>query len=362
MNAKKNEIVDPKSYAQFLEHIKKDIQESQLRAAMSITKELTALYWRIGKMLLEKISVEGWGAKTINKLAKDLESSFPDTDGFSLRNLQYMRKFAKSYPDSNCATAVAQIPWGHNIALLEKVDSMEKRLWYAQQAVENGWSRSMLVMWVESDLYSRQGKAITNFHEALPEAESDIAHQIMKDPYNFGFVSLTKKYKEKELEQGLIDHIQSFLLELGQGFAFVGRQVKLHFEDRDYSIDLLFYHYKLRCFIVGELKATAFSPEDIGQTNFYLSAVDSLLKSPDDRPTIGMIFCKTKNNFTVEYALRGFKNPIGVATYEVTIVESLTKELKGYLPSIEEIEAEFADESKKIEEKPKKKTKKKSIG
>ncbi len=359
MNAKKNEIIDPKSYAQFLEHIKKDIQESQLRAAMSITKELTALYWRIGKMLLEKISVEGWGAKTVHKLAKDLESSFPDVAGFSLRNLQYMRKFAESYPDSNSATAVAQIPWGHNIALLEKVDKIEKRLWYAQEAVENGWSRSMLVMWIESDLYSRQGKAITNFHEALPTTESDIAHQIMKDPYNFGFVSLTKKYKEKELEQGLIDHIQNFLLELGQGFAFVGRQVKLNFEDRDYSIDLLFYHYKLRCFIVGELKATSFSPEDIGQTNFYLSAVDSLLKHPDDRPTIGMIFCKTKNNFTVEYALRGFKNPIGVATYEVTIVESLTKELKGYLPSIEEIEAEFADESKKIEEKPKKKLKKK---
>lgn len=360
MSAKKNEIVNPKSYSQFLEHIKKDIQESQLKAAISITKELTALYWRIGKTLSDKVSVEGWGAKTIEKVAKDLESSFPGVEGFSHRNLKFMRQFADSYPNDIRETAVSLIPWGHNVVLMQKIKEKEKRLWYAQQAIENGWSRSMLGMWIESDLYSRQGKAITNFHEALPELESDIANQIMKDPYNFGFVSLTKDYKEKELEQGLIDHIQKFLLELGQGFAFVGRQVRLSFEDRDYVIDLLFYHYKLRCFVVGEIKATEFSPEDIGQTNFYLSAVDSLLKHPEDRPTIGMIFCKTKKNFTVEYALRGFKNPIGVAAYEVTIVESLTKELKSYLPSIEEVEAEFADEAIKIEEKLKKTVKKKS--
>lgn len=361
MKTKKSEIVDPKSYTQFLEHIKKDIQESQLRAAMSITKELTALYWRIGKMLSEKTSLEGWGAKTIDKVAKDLESSFPGIEGFSLRNLQLMRQFSECYPDSIYETAVSQIPWGHNIVLMQKIEEKEKRLWYAQQAIDNGWSRSIFGMWIESNLYDRQGKAVTNFHEALPEADSDMAHQIMKDPYNFGFVSLTKKYKEKELEQGLIDHIQKFLLELGQGFSFVGRQVKLSFEDKDYYIDLLFYHYKLRCFIVGEIKAAAFSPEDIGQTNFYLSAVDNLLKHPDDKPTIGMIFCKTKKNFTVEYALRGFKNPIGVATYEVTIMESLTKDLKGYLPSIEEIEAEFANESTNIVEKSKKNPKKKQL-
>lgn len=346
MNIMKNELIDPKSYAQFLNQIKKDIQESQLKAAISITKELTGLYWRIGKMLSDKTQAEGWGAKTIEKVAKDLETSFPALEGFSHRNLKFMRQFSDCYPEGIRETAVSQIPWGHNVLLMQKLREKEHRLWYAQQAIENGWSRSMLGVWIESDLYSRQGNAITNFHKSLPQPQSDIAHQIMKDPYNFDFISLSKGYKEKELEQGLIDHIQKFLLELGQGFAFIGRQVKLSLDDKDYYIDLLFYHYKLKCFIVGELKATEFEPEDIGQTNFYLSAVDTLLKQPEDRPTIGMIFCKTKKNLTVEYALRGFSNPIGVASYEVTVVESLTKELKNYLPSIEEIEAEFANESK----------------
>ncbi|MFI5343208.1 MAG: YhcG family protein [Chlamydiales bacterium] len=360
MNAKKNEIIDPKSYAKFLEHIKRDIQDSQLRAAMSITKELTALYWRIGKMLSDKVSAEGWGAKTIETVAKDLGSSFPGVAGFSFRNLKYMRQFAECYREENWATAVAQIPWGHNIALMEKVDSLEKRLWYAQQSIENGWSRTMLTMWIESDLYSRQGKAITNFKETLPQHQSDLAVQMMKDPYNFSFLTLDKDYREKELEKGLVDHIQRFLLELGHGFAFVGRQVHLNVDGKDYFLDLLFYNFKLRRFIICELKACEFSPNDIGQINFYLSAVDEHLKQPEDKPSIGMIFCKTKNNFTVEYALRDFKKPIGVSGYQVSVLDTLTKELKESLPTVEEIEAEFANESIKIEEKPKNKPKKKS--
>jgi predicted nuclease of restriction endonuclease-like (RecB) superfamily len=358
MNAKKNEIVDPKSYTKFLEQIKRDIQDSQLRAAMSVTKELTALYWRIGKMLSEKVASEGWGAKTIETIARDLGSSFPGVSGFSFRNLKYMRQFAESYKDENWATAVAQIPWGHNIALMEKVDSLEKRLWYAEEALENGWSRNMLIMWIESDLYSRQGKAITNFKETLPIPQSDLAVQMMKDPYNFSFLALDKDHREKELEKGLVDHIQRFLLELGHGFAFVGRQVHLNIDGKDYYLDLLFYNFKLRRFIVCELKACEFSPDDIGQINFYLSAVDQHLKQPDDKPSIGMIFCKTKNNFTVEYALRDFKKPIGVSGYKVSILDSLTKELKETLPTVEEIEAEFSGDMLRIEETTKIKPKK----
>ncbi|MEI8328386.1 MAG: PDDEXK nuclease domain-containing protein [Chlamydiia bacterium] len=341
MNAKKHEIVDPGSYAKFLDHIKQDIQKSQLRAAMSITKELIELYWRIGKMLSEKTSLESWGSKTVEKIAKDLSSSFPGISCFSHRNLKFMRQFADSYPDGIIETAVALIPWWHNIILMQKLQNKEQRLWYAQQTLENGWSRSMLTSWIESDLYQRQGKAITNFKETLPKPHSDLAIQMMKDPYNLAFVELEKDFRERELEQGLMEHIQKFLLELGQGFAFVGRQVSLVVDEKEYFVDLLFYHLKLRRYIVIELKAREFEPKDISQLNFYMSAVDDHLRQPDDKPTIGMIFCKTKQNFTVEYALRDFNKPMGVAGYEVTLVESLSKELKENLPTVEELEAEF---------------------
>jgi len=341
MSAKRNEIVDPNSYTKFLEHIKKDIQDSQLRATMSITKELIDLYWRIGKMLSEKVLSESWGSKTMERIVRDLISLFPNISGFSYRNLKFMRQFADSYPQGIRETAVSLIPWGHNILLMQKVQEEKKRLWYAQQAVENGWSRSMMLMWVESNLYERQGKAITNFKKTLPSSESDLAVQMMKDPYNLAFVTLDKNYRERELELGLIEHIQKFLLELGQGFAFVGRQVSLVVDGREYFVDLLFYHLKLRRYIVIEMKAREFDPKDISQINFYMSAVDDHLRNPGDELTIGMIFCKTKQNFTVEYALRDFNKPIGVAEYEVTLVESLSKELRESLPTIEDIEAEF---------------------
>ncbi|MBX9744755.1 MAG: PDDEXK nuclease domain-containing protein [Chlamydiales bacterium] len=344
MNAKKNEIVDPHSYDKFIEHIKKDIQDSQLRAAISINKELIELYWRIGKMLSEKALSESWGSKTIERIAKDLASSFPNITAFSHRNLKFMRQFGDSYPDGIREAAVSLIPWGHNILLMQKVPEKEKRLWYAQQAVENGWSRSMMSSWIESDLFSRQGKAITNFKKTLPSPDSDLAVQMMKDPYNLAFVELDKSYRERELELGLMEHIQKFLLELGQGFAFVGRQVSLVVDGREYFVDLLFYHLKLRRYIVLELKAREFDPKDISQINFYMSAVDDHLRHAGDEPTIGMIFCKTKQNFTVEYALRDFNKPIGVAGYEITLVETLSKELKESLPTIEDIEAEFGKE------------------
>lgn len=344
MSSEKLEPVKVEKYVSFLNQIKSDIQETQLRAAISVTQELTHLYWRIGKGLSEKIIEEGWGAKTIERIAKDISSSFPDASGFSYRNLYFMRQFAEGYPNGISETAVSQIPWGHNIILLQKVDATPKRLWYAQQTLENGWSRSMLVTWIESDLYSRQGRAINNFKKTLPEPQSDLAEQTLKDPYNFSFLTLGKKYREQELEQGLIDHIQTFLLELGHGFAFIGRQYKLEVSEREYSIDLLFYHLKLQCYVVVELKATEFDPRDAGQMSFYLSAVDDLLRRPEDRPTIGMILCKTKDKVVVEYALRDNLKPIGVSSYETKIMESLPEDLKGSLPTVEEIEAEFAKE------------------
>lgn len=337
----KNKLIDSTSYAHVFERLKLDIREAQLRAALSVTRELTLLYWRTGKVLVEKVSQEGWGAKTLERLARDLKAEFPDISGFSVRNLQYMRKFAVSYERENYAAAAAQIPWGHNMLILDKIEDQEARLWYVQQTIENGWSRSVLELWIESDLYGRQGRAITNFNQTLPTLQSDLAHQVLKDPYNFSFLALDKKHREQELEQGLMDHLQKFLLELGEGFAFVGRQYRIEVEGEDHLIDLLFYHLKLRCYFVIELKATAFDPRDTGQMNFYLSAVDDLLKHPTDNPSIGILSCKTKSKIKVEYALRRCSSPISVASYETQIVKNLPKELKASLPTVEEIEAEL---------------------
>ncbi len=333
--------INQKDYVHFLEKLTADIATTQLQAALAITKELTMLYWRIGTMLSEKIGDQGWGAKTIDRLASDLQSAFPDISGFSVRNLKYMRKFADCYTDINCAAAAAQIPWGHNMVILDKVKDLAQRLWYAQQTIENGWSRSMLEHWIESMLYSRKGKAVTNFKKTLPPTQSDLAEQTLKDPYNFSFIALDTKFRERELEQGLIDHVQKFLIELGDGFAFVGRQYRIEIDDEDNFIDLLFYHTKLRCYIIVELKATAFDPRDAGQINFYLSAVDAMLKHPADNPSIGILLCKTKSRIKAEYALRDINKPIGVASYKTQLVESLPKSFKGSLPTTEEIETEL---------------------
>lgn len=339
--ADKIESYKIEKYGQFLEQIKKDIQQSQLRAILSVNKELLLLYWRIGRTLTEKIEGEGWGSKIIDTLAHDLARSLPDASGFSVRNLKYMRKFAEAYPDPNCAAAAAQLPWGHNMVIMDKLENTEKRLWYVQRCLENGWSRSVLTMWIESDLYSRQGKAVTNFKMTLPDPHSDLAQQTFKDPYNLTFLTIAEKVKEQEIEQGLMEHIQKFLVELGKGFAFLGKQYHLQVSNKDFYIDLLFYHIDLRCFIVVELKATEFEPKDAGQLNFYLTAVDKILKREGDNPSIGLLLVKTKDNLIAEYALQDIKKPMGIAGYETKLVESLPKEFKSSLPTVEEIEAEL---------------------
>jgi predicted nuclease of restriction endonuclease-like (RecB) superfamily len=352
MNAKKSQFLDQEGYTQLLEQLKRDIQQTQLKVALSVTKELILLYWRIGKMISEKIYLEGWGAKTVDRLAHDLASSFPGISGFSSRNLRYMRKFAQMYPTANFAATAAIIPWGHLMVIMDKLKSAERGLWYIHKTLENNWSRSILAMWIESDLYARQGKATTNFQATLPKPQSDLAEQTLKDPYCFDFLTIDQDAREKAIEQGLIDHIQHFLIELGQGFAFVGRQFHLEVGKKDYYIDLLFYHLKLRCYVVVELKAREFDLKDTAQINFYLSAVDSLLKNGDDKPTIGLLLVKEKDAFTAEYALRDINKPIGVAEYTTKLVESLPKNLKSSLPTVEEIEAELEKRHTIIEEKP----------
>lgn len=341
--------VKVENYVQVLENIKDDIQQSQLRAALSVNKELILLYWRIGKTLTEKINIERWGSKSIATLANDLSRLFPNITGFSARNLLYMRKFAEIYPDPNYAAAAAQIPWGHNMVLMDKLDNNDKRLWYIQKCIENGWSRSVLTMWLESELYERQGKAITNFKMTLPDVDSDLAQQSLKDPYNFSFLTIAEKAKEQEIEQGLIAHMQTFLVEMGKGFAFLGRQYHVEVGDKDFYIDLLFYHINLRCFVVVELKAGEFEPKDTGQLNFYLTVVDKTLKRKEDNPTIGLLLVKTKNNLIAEYSLQDIKKPMGIAGYTTKLIESLPKELKSNLPTMEEIEAELERLAAKVD-------------
>lgn len=338
------QTIVPAEYKDFLKEIKERILTCQVKAAIAVNQELISLYWEIGSKIHVKQKSAGWGAKTIGNLAKDLKFSFPDMKGFSLTNIKYMVQFAKEYPDTIISQQpVGQIPWGHNILLLQKLSSIQERLWYAHKIIANGWSRNVLLHWIDSGLYKRQGKAVTNFQTTLPSPQSDLADQTLKDPYCFDFLTLREKHDEKELESGLLDHVQKFLLELGTGFSFVGRQVQLTIGDQAFYIDLLFYHYKLRCFVVVELKASDFKPEFAGKMNFYLSAIDDLMKHTDDKPSIGLLLCKGKNKVVAEYALRDINKPIGISQYETIILESLPAELKGSLPSIEEIEQELKD-------------------
>ncbi len=330
-----------KDYKQSLELIQADILQTQLKAVSSVTAELTMLYWRIGKLIHEKINTAKWGTKVVTTLAQDLKKILPGATGFSLRNLHYMHTFAEAYPDANSAATAALLPWGHNLYILDKLTDYQQRLWYTQKALDNGWSRATLIMWIESDLYHRQGKAITNFKATLPAPNSDLAIQMLKDPYNFAFLTIDEKAREREIELELMAHIQNFLLELGTGFAFIGRQYPITVGSKEFFIDMLFYHIELRCFIVIELKAEEFDPRNIGQINLYLSAVDSLLKHRDDQPTIGLLLCKSKDNYVAEYALRDINKPIGISSYTTKLIESLPKELKNKLPSIAEIEHEL---------------------
>jgi len=338
----------PVDYAEALGEIKQRIQQERLRVVLTANAAMLTLYWDIGRRILDHQERAGWGAKVIDRLAADLREAFPDMKGFSPRNLKYMRAFAAAWPERAIVQeALAQTPWYHQIALLEKLDRPAERLWYARQAVANGWSHNILVLQIQGRVHERQGKAITNFDDTLPPAESDMAVQVFKDPYLFDFLGTADPRREREVEQALVDHIQRFLLELGTGFAFVGRQVPLEVGDQDFQIDLLFYHLKLRCYVVVELKAVPFDPSFVGQLNLYLSAVDDLLRHPDDQPTIGLLLCRAKNKVVVEYALRHLKRPIGVSEWETKLVEKLPKALKGSLPTVEEIEAELAPKRRK---------------
>ena len=332
----------PAEYAAVLSELKKRIQSERLRVTLTANSAMMLLYWDIGKVILDRQERQGWGAKVIDRLSYDLKTAFPDMSGFSPRNLKYMRTFAEAWPEREIVQrCVAQIPWRSNLALLDKLEDYQTRLWYAHNTIENGWSREILAMQIESNLHKRQGKAINNFDISLPPADSDMAAQVFKDPYLFDFLGTADPRKEREVEQGLMDHIQRFLLELGAGFAFVGRQVLLEVGDRDFYLDLLFYHLKLRCYVVVELKAVPFDPGFVGQLNLYLSAVDDLMRHPDDLPTIGLLLCRSKNQLVIEYALRGFNSPIGVAQWETHLTETIPDDLKGSLPTIEEIEAEL---------------------
>ena len=337
----------PSDYQAWLATLKTRIQTAQQRAVLAVNQELLQLYWQIGRDILLRQQEQGWGARVIERLAQDLRSTFPELKGFSRANLMYMRAFAENWPDFKDAPivqqAVGQIPWGHNLVLITKLKVREERLSYAGLCQQNGWSRNVLVHQIETRLLDRQGGAVSNFPSTLPESQSELAQQTFKDPYVFDFLNLGAEIKERDIETALTTHITNFLLELGAGFAFVGRQTPLEVEGEDYFIDLLFYHLKLRCYIVVELKSGDFKPEYVGKLNFYLSAVDSQIKAAHDAPSIGLLLCKSRKKVVAEYALRDNNKPIGIAEYQLG--QHLPEELDRQLPSIERIEQALGQDS-----------------
>ena len=337
--------LSPEGYYDFVSDVKSRIANAQTRAALAVNSELVLLYWHIGRTILEQQDRFGWGSKVIDQLSEDLKHEFPKMKGFSSRNLKYMRAFAAAWPELSIVQEVlAQITWYHNVAIIEKIPQTSIREWYARATIKNGWSRNVLVHQIESGLHQRTGNSISNFERTLPAPQSELAQQILKDPYNFDFLTLSEEAHERDLEQGLLDHIRQFMLELGVGFAFVGSQYHIEVGGDDFYIDLLFYHLHLRCFVVVDLKMKAFEPEFAGKMNFYLSAVDDLLRHNDDEPSIGLILCKSKENqFVAEYALRDMNKPIGVSAYQIS--QALPEEFQGNLPTIEQLEAELAKTS-----------------
>jgi predicted nuclease of restriction endonuclease-like (RecB) superfamily len=375
-------------YRNLLADIKTRVRQAQIRAALSANAEMLLLYWDIGRMIAARQQQEGWGAGVIPRLAADLKNELPEEKGFSETNIKRMVRFSEAYPLlfpigprpvaqlpmpatppefgpravpqlpapadvvpdpastlSMVQRVVAQLSWAHNVILIQILKDLPTRLWYAQQALQQGWSRDTLTLQIKNRAHERHGTAFTNFAATLPAPHSDLARQLLKDPYLFDFLTLQEPFHERELETGLLSHIQKFLLELGRGFAFVGRQYPLQVSDKEYYLDLLFYHLRLRCFVVVDLKKGDFKPEYAGKMNFYCSAVDDLLRHPNDTPTLGLILCQTKDRILAEYALRDIHKPIGVADYEFT--RALPKELASSLPSIADIEAELADSLKK---------------
>ncbi len=333
----------PGDYVAVLANLKQRIAGAQARAALSVSRELVGLYWHVGGTIVRRQGVAEWGDAVVERLAHDLRRAFPKLEGFSVRNIWRMRAFflAWSGASRKLPQPVAEIPWGHNILLLEQLRGREERLWYAERIREHGWSRSVLRARIATRVHARQGRATTNFARSLAPPQAELAQQTLKDPYTFDFLTVGREAHERVTERQLVAHVREFLLELGAGFAFVGNQVKLTVEANDYYIDLLFYHLRLRCYVVVELKATAFTPEHAGKMNFYLSAADDLLRRRDDNPSIGLLLCRSRNRMQVEYALRDLSKPIGVAAWETKIVDKLPVELEGSLPTVEEIEAEL---------------------
>ena len=327
-------------YRRWLAELKQRVERTRLRAVTSVNRELVTLYWQIGREILDRQQRQGWGAGVVDRLARDLKAAFPDMRGFSPRNLKYMRSLAQAWPDAEFVQQpAAQLPWFHLCTLLDKVKDPEQRSRYAGKTLEHGWSRQVLTMQIETAAYTRAGSAVTNFGETLPPPQSDLARDALKDPYIFDFLGLSEDAQERDIEQALTRHITRFLLELGAGFAFVGRQYRLEVGGDEFFIDLLFYHLKLRCYVVVELKTTPFRPEYAGQLNFYLSAIDAQVKAEDDQPTIGLLLCKEKNRLVAEYALRGVVKPMGVAEYQ--LLRQVPESLETTLPSIDQIEAEL---------------------
>lgn len=363
-----------KGYNRLLDRLKKEIQAARIKASLTINVQLLIIYWKLGKAILDQQKQEGWGTKVINRLSEDLRVAFPDMKGISLRNFKYMKMFAEAYPQfvqeplaqlqenekqslrpdyssiekplSSASVKapivqapLAQLTWYHHITLLTKVKDPSERLFYIQKTIENNWSRNVLVHQIESKLFERQGKAVTNFDQTLSAPQNDLAKELIKDPYKFDFLNLYEEYKEKDLENALTDNLTRFLLELGAGFSFVSRQYSITAGNKDYSIDLLFYHFKLHCFVAVELKTGEFLPEYVGKLNFYLNLLDDKLKRQEDNPSIGILICKQHDKIIAEYALRGINTPIGISEYKLP--EALPDNLKDVLPTIEQIEAEL---------------------
>lgn len=367
----------PADFSRLLKEVKTRIQQSQVRAILAVNAELVRLYWDIGRMIGRRQKQEGWGAAVIPRLARELRNELPEVKGFSERNIDRMIAFYRAYPtpsdfspppvaklgsSAKVPQAVAKmpvtpkvrqpavplldslvwlVPWAHHVVLIEKVKDQRDRLWYMQQAIANGWSRNVLLMMIKSDAHLRQGKALSNFEWLLPSPQSDLVRQTLKDPYIFDFLTLEEPFRERELETNLLHQLERFLLELGQGFAFVGRQVHIEVGETDFYVDLLFYHLRLRCFVVIDLKKGEFKPEHAGKMNFYLSVVDDRLRHESDQPSIGLILCQDRNQIVAEYALRGADKPIGISEYELT--RALPPGLKSALPTVEEIEAELSE-------------------
>lgn len=322
-------------YLQIIESVKAEIKSAQYKAALSVNREMIMLYYNIGKIINEHKS---WGSRFIDNLAADIRMEFPNAKGYSVRNLKYMAKFAATYPDEQFVQqVVAQIPWGQNIVLFDKISDDDIRRWYTEKTLENGWSRNVLIHQIESDLYSRQilAKKVSDFESTLAGPQSELAVQTMKDPYIFDFIPFREDMAERDIENALVRGVTNLLLELGTGFAFLGNQYHINVGGDDFYIDLLFYNLNLRSYVVIELKTGDFKPEYAGQLNFYLSAVDGILKKEEDNPSIGLLLCKSKNDLVAEYALRDISKPIGVSEYKIT--RKLPEELINQLPSVEDI-------------------------